>query len=256
VLLLLLLVFAVRNTHQIGSFLLRPTFLAKQMRSEMVERLPEDSILGGVWAPFFALGTPFKALYIAAEANYPIRLAELAPDYVVLSLPTGNSRRMLDQIRRTPGMDLGPRVCETVYRGKRSRVFPLLFAPRSQAYRRQGPHKIGRSLLRAGEPEAAERSLRNALELLEKDPESDPAWVADVRSDWGACMVQLGFYAEAEDALLRAYKVFSPDGEAPGRVSARTALKRLTELYRAWNKPELLARYQSLLERYERRDRW
>ncbi len=110
--------------------------------------------------------------------------------------------------------------------------------------------------MRAGHPAAAEPSLRIGLHKLESDPTADPAWVAEARSDWGSCLAHLGRYAEAEEALLSAYQLYRPGGEAPAQVSARKALKHLVELYRVWNKPEQLARYRSLLERYERIDSW
>jgi hypothetical protein len=102
--------------------------------------------------------------------------------------------------------------------------------------------------MRAGAPEAAEPELRAWLEKLEADPSADPVWVAEARSDWGACLVQLGRHAEAEQALLLAYRVFRPDGAAPAQVTERATVKRLVELYQAWNKPEEAARYRALLE--------
>jgi hypothetical protein len=255
-LLLFLAVFLAYNAHNLGSFLLRPTFQSQQIRADLLNLLPEDSVLGGVWAPFYALGTPFKTLYIAAEGNYPERLPELAPDYIVLSRPTGNSKKTLMRIRVSRGMDLGPLLYAAIYNEKRTTVHPLFFDPRLPLSRLRGPHVIGRSLLRIGELQAAERSLRIGLELLESDPAADPAWLADARSDWGASMARLGYFAEAEEALLGAYRAFDRGGEAPARVSARRTLERLVELYQAWNKGEQLARYRRLLEGYEQGGRW
>jgi hypothetical protein len=87
---------------------------------------------------------------------------------------------------------------------------------------------------------------------LESDPTADPVWIAEARSDWGACLTQIGLYEEAEQALLGAYQVYRPGGEAPAKISARKTLTHLVELYRAWSKPEELARYRSLLESCER----
>jgi hypothetical protein len=163
---------------------------------------------------------------------------------------------MFTRIRITPGMTLGPELRTWTYNRKRTSVYPLHINPAMPNSRWRGPHKTGRALLRAGNPEAAEPSLRAGLTELESDPAADPVWVAEAQSDLGSCLVQLGRYAEAEQALLAAYQVFRPGGKAPARVSGRQTLKHLVELYGAWNRPEQEARYRSLLEGEERAGNW
>ena len=87
------------------------------------------------------------------------------------------------------------------------------------------------------------------MSSVEQASDVDLAIIAQARSEWGACLLQLGRLAEAEEPLLQAYRTFRPSGEAPATVLARTALRHLIELYRAQDRPEEAAKYRRLLEK-------
>ena len=247
-LLLLLPLFLFYNGRMVGSFLLRPSFQAQKIRSDLMQVLPEGSIVAGVWAPFFALGTPYRVLYLAAIANPSLRIPELAPDYILQTYPNQNSKVTRRSIERARGMRLGEQLYSGEYNGKELALYPLRFDPHSEASSSRGPFFIGRALARDGKFAEAEPLLRRSSSSLQQSPEVDPAWIADARSEWGACLVHLGRYAEAEEPLLQAYQTFRPSGEAPARVLARTTLNRLHGLYLAWNMPDEAAKYRLLLE--------
>ena len=250
-LLLLLPLFLVSNTRQVGSFLLQPSFQAQQIRSDLMQLLPEGSTVAGVWAPFLLLGTPYRALYLAAVANPSLRIPELAPDYILQTHPTRNSKNTFRYIRRTPGIRLQDRVYTAEYNEKTVALYLLRFDLHSEASTSRGPFFIGRSLARDGNFAEAEPLLRLSLSDLQQAPEADPALIADLRSELGACLVQLGRYAEAEELLLQAYRTFRPAGEAQAEVLARMTLSRLHALYLAWNRPDEATKYRWLLEQAE-----
>ena len=102
-----------------------------------------------------------------------------------------------------------------------------------------------------GDPAAAESWLRRSLEERQRASPDNPLRIAESQVEWGACLVQLGRYAEAEGFLLEAYRVFRSDGVAPAEAMARTSLRRLIALYEGWNKPARAAEYRSLLEDQE-----
>ena len=245
-LLLLLPLFVVSSTRQVGSFLLQPSFQARQIRSDLMQLLPEGSIVAGVWAPFLLLGTPYRALYLAEIANPAVRIPELAPDYILLARPNRNSDITIRQIRRTHGIRLQNRVYTAEYNEKAVALYPLRFGLNSLASVRRGPFFTGRSLARDEEHVAAEPLLRASLNDLQQVPEIDPALIAELRGELGVCLAQLGRHAEAEEPLLQAYQTFRPAGEAPAEVLARTTLRRLMVLYQGLNRPDEATKYRLL----------
>jgi tetratricopeptide (TPR) repeat protein len=154
-------------------------------------------------------------------------------------------------IKNTRGVSLGSPVYTSEYNGETVILYPLVYVQRSYASLRRGKFSIGRALLRAGDPAAAESWLRRSLEERQRASPDNPLRIAESQVEWGACLVQLGRYAEAEGLLLEAYRVFRSDGVAPAEATARTSLRRLIALYEGWNKPARAAEYRSLLKEQE-----
>ena len=143
-------------------------------------------------------------------------------------------------------MKIGPPVYHSVYNGQTVIIYRLQFNWRSNASLRRGLFSVGRSLVREGKPLLAEPWLREALEQRQQSMTESPWRIAEAQGEWGACLVQLGRHAEAEDHLLEAYETFRPAGEAPMETMARMNLKRLVALYESWNKPARAAEFRSL----------
>jgi hypothetical protein len=245
---LMLPVLVVDSAHSLGLFFLSPSFQAQTIRSDLTRLLPEDAILAGVWAPFIALGTGFRCVYVASVANHHERLPELAPDFVVRIKGNPDSNPMMRKIERIRGMSIGRELYRSVYNDQTVILYPLQFVWRSNASLRRGMFSVGRSLVREGKASIAEPWLRRTLEERQQSATESPWRIAEVKGEWGTCLVQLGRHAEAEAPLLEAYETFRPGGEAPMKTMARVSLKRLVTLYESWNNPARAAEYRSLLE--------
>lgn len=101
----------------------------------------------------------------------------------------------------------------------------------------------GQILNKAGRPDEAERSLREALALREANLPQDYFMTALTRGALGECLAAQKNFAEAEPLLLASYEslTLSQAGDNPRTSLAK---RRLLELYAAWGKPELLTRYR------------
>jgi serine/threonine-protein kinase len=105
---------------------------------------------------------------------------------------------------------------------------------------------LASSLLAQGKAEEAEGYAQEALTILQHADPPIPWRIADAESLLGACLTDLGRYAEAEPLLTKGYAVLVKDKE-DGAKRAPDALKRLINLYTAWGKPEKAAEYQAKL---------
>jgi len=68
---------------------------------------------------------------------------------------------------------------------------------------------------------------------------------ADSTGDLGACLFELGRYADAEEHLVRAHDIFQSVGNRPRFL--RQARQRLIDLYQSWNRPGDARHYEALL---------
>lgn len=101
----------------------------------------------------------------------------------------------------------------------------------------------GLILTRSGRADEAERNLREALALREENLPNSHFMTALTKGALGECLTTEKKYAEAESLLMASYESLqlSQAGDNP-RLSL--AKRRLLELYTAWGKPEMVARYQ------------
>jgi len=94
-------------------------------------------------------------------------------------------------------------------------------------------HSLARAVARQGRHADAEPLFRRLVEACAGSGEDGLR--AKARESYGACLLELGRYAEAETELLAALEA---NQAAPSSVE-----RRLEALYLAWGKPELAARY-------------
>ena len=101
----------------------------------------------------------------------------------------------------------------------------------------------GLILNKAGHGAEAEKTLREALALREANLPQDHFMTALTRGALGECLTAQKKYAEAEPPLLSSYDSLlrSQAGDNPRTSLAK---RRLLELYTAWGKSEMLARYR------------
>jgi len=134
-------------------------------------------------------------------------------------------------------------------------------------YLLSAPSRLGRVLLKKGEPRKAEPYLREALDKgiargrKVKQRTRDGVELARYRTRLarhqvalGACVSQLGRYAEAERLLLDAHSILDDVlAQTPANVRVgqrkllREARQRLVELYTAWGKPAQAAQWKARL---------
>ncbi len=100
-------------------------------------------------------------------------------------------------------------------------------------------------LVAKGEYEDATQLIGEALEIFRQTLPAGHWWTANAESVRGACLVGLGRYLEAEPLLLGAYPILK---QKTGERSKHTrdGLRRIVELYEAWDKPEKAAEYRTL----------
>jgi serine/threonine-protein kinase len=93
---------------------------------------------------------------------------------------------------------------------------------------------LAATLLREGEAVEAESRIRESLALFR---DQKPSWrTADAESILGACLAAQGRFQEAEPLLRESYSALQKDKE--GAQHAAEARQRISELYKAWGKPE------------------
>ena len=104
---------------------------------------------------------------------------------------------------------------------------------------------LGFGLLVNGRPQEAEAHLRECLAIWQQWPEE---WrnIAASRSLLGSALTALGRFDEAEPLLLESYSVFV-DNNGPSHSRTVRSLRRVVELYEAWNRTEAAERYRALL---------
>jgi serine/threonine protein kinase/tetratricopeptide (TPR) repeat protein len=115
--------------------------------------------------------------------------------------------------------------------GRKSKLWPSL------------QRNLAVALLRQGKAAEAETNAREALAIFRA--EQPPTWrAADAESVLGACLTAEGRYQEAEPLLLESYPILLKD-KGDGAKHAAEARQRISDLYKAWGKPEKVAMAES-----------
>ena len=100
-------------------------------------------------------------------------------------------------------------------------------------------------LMAREEPLVAEKTARQAKDLLTRALPEDRLLRAQIDSILAACLTGLGRYVEAESLLLSSHEVASNQTEATPE-SRLEILDRLIALYGAWGRTDKVAEYQAL----------
>lgn len=95
--------------------------------------------------------------------------------------------------------------------------------------------------------EEAVSLVREALSIAHRSRLADPMTIAQLQSILGECLVRSENYEEAESLLIASFPVIRSGFHYKTRPT-RKAIKRLIELYRAWNKPHMAREYEVLLK--------
>lgn len=113
---------------------------------------------------------------------------------------------------------------------------------------------LGMMLMKLGDATSAEPILRSVLSARENADPADPWLVALARSTLGECLADQRRFEEAESLLVSSYPTIEElAAEKPHLVAYRVdALKRIIDLYTAWEKPNEVAGWQSKLETLKR----
>jgi eukaryotic-like serine/threonine-protein kinase len=103
---------------------------------------------------------------------------------------------------------------------------------------------LGKSLLGLGDRVGAERALREALAIRQSILPPGHWQVASAESALGRCLAKQGRFREAEPLLVGSFERLSAD-RGPSHERTRDALRNLIEMYDAWGKPDMAAKYRA-----------
>ena len=95
--------------------------------------------------------------------------------------------------------------------------------------------------------EEAEQSFREAISVFKKTFPENHWQIANANSLLGGCLSKLRKYSQAEKLVVEGYSIVKKQFGASHRRT-QAALKRIIELYEAWEKPEKAAMYKAKLE--------
>jgi len=118
--------FFVHSFAVLGWYAWTAEYQGREIRTQLISKLAPGSTLAGDWAPFFALGTEFPALYMNRAFNSAERISELRPDYFVYS-DTEDSALSLAEISNQTEVELGPPVLQGTYIGRLVMIRPLQY---------------------------------------------------------------------------------------------------------------------------------
>lgn len=111
----------------LAGFFLEPRFEGREGRRALEEVLPDSASLAGDWAPFFALGTRYRAFYLGAHGHPPERIEEICPDYLLHS-ETDTGKRSLRILTANPRVLVGDAIFTKRYAERKVSLHPLHYA--------------------------------------------------------------------------------------------------------------------------------
>jgi len=127
----LLLLFGLFSSYKVGDFLLHPTWEAMSISRRLSEILPDDATVAGDWAPFFALQTDFRALYMNNYFNRAERIKILRPSHFLYSGSSYDveSKHIIEEI---DGVSLEAAIFQSDYNGSTVILFPISYVEDDQ----------------------------------------------------------------------------------------------------------------------------
>lgn len=111
---------------------------------------------------------------------------------------------------------------------------------------------LGAALLTDGHPDQAEPLLRQSVDMYVRVSGPITFSAGNVRSHLGACLTDLRRFQEAERELLEAQSVLEQRA-APGHERIIRNLRRLVQLYEAWNRVAPAAAKENELQKWQER---
>jgi hypothetical protein len=126
VVLCLLAIHAARSFVWVGAFLVQPTYQGVEMARMVREAVPAGSTIAGDWAPFAALGSDLRPIYMAYDQNRLRPDSELRPGYFLFS-DTEAGVESLAWIESQPHISLLPAIGHARYAGRDVVLYPLRF---------------------------------------------------------------------------------------------------------------------------------
>ncbi len=105
----------VQSVNVVGQFLFAPGYQAAEFREKLMTIVAPDESIGGDWAPFLALGTARRSLYINNVYNSPSKLREVRPTYFLHTEPAQTPALKLSNVRALRGVQLGSELASTTY---------------------------------------------------------------------------------------------------------------------------------------------
>jgi hypothetical protein len=120
------LLLAVQSAYSLGSFFLFPSYRSGEIRAEISKLVGDGESMGGDWAPFFALGTGIKALYINHRINAPERLREVAPKYYLYNKGRFPELRP-DKVARAAQVSMSPPLLRAKYIGRKVALYQVFY---------------------------------------------------------------------------------------------------------------------------------
>jgi len=121
-----LLFFGLFSSYKVGGFLLYPTWATKTISQRLSKTLPEETILAGDWAPFFALETALHALYMNNYFNRAERIKILRPTHFLCS-ETSIDQESKHIIEQMDGVSLGTPIFRLNYNGSTVTLYPISY---------------------------------------------------------------------------------------------------------------------------------
>jgi hypothetical protein len=117
---------AVRDVIHDGRFLLAPSYRSAEISRAIEKLVPPGASIAGDYAPFLAINTPLRTLYMSRSDNPPSELPLLRPDFLLFS----NTTEMLEMprlIEEIEGVKLMPPVYSSTYAGRDVVLYPLSY---------------------------------------------------------------------------------------------------------------------------------
>jgi hypothetical protein len=120
----------VQEAMAVSRFLLSPSYRSREIAAGLESVIADSESVAGDWAPFFALGTDIRALYMTSQINHPYRIDSLRPDYFLFcDSQSGDGRMIRRFLEESKKVQLGPVLFESDYVGADVILYRLGYPP-------------------------------------------------------------------------------------------------------------------------------
>ena len=134
------LLLGAQSVARLGAFYSAPRYEGEALRQAIAAAVPSESSIIGDWAPFFALGTDLRPLYMNRMFNVADRIEELRPSYILFS-DTEDSHLSFARLQANPAVEVGEPLLTGEYNQREVRLHALRFTDDQPAH--TGPDASG-----------------------------------------------------------------------------------------------------------------